>query len=125
MSGIRTARGELVIETEEIEVTSNLPRADRNWRFTDAAGHEHYWRDGYPTLVTVTDDSYWCADCRDEHTDQHLECPQCHETVRPRAVGPSGFREFAPGRTTYWLDGVEIDEATARRLYDETRGGAS
>jgi hypothetical protein len=130
MTGIRTSRGELTFETERIEVTSNLPRPAKSWRYTDAAGHEHYWQDGYPTLVTVVDsvvEPYWCEDCQEHHDEGdegawHLECPQCHEEIRPGLTGPSLFREFAPGRTSWWLDGQPIDEATARRLYDEARG---
>lgn len=122
--------GNLVIEVEQIEVTSNEPRPDEKWRLTDAAGHEHYWRDGYPTLTVVVDETYWCEDCADDHTDTHLECPLCGETITPGLVGPSGFREFAPGRMSATLDGepITVERAmelihTYRELYRKAAGG--
>lgn len=92
----------LVVETDQIEVTSNSPRADPDWRYTDEAGHVHFFDDithGYPTLVSVTEEPYWCADCEDEHEDSHLECPHCMEVIAPGMTGPSIFREFIPGPT--------------------------
>jgi hypothetical protein len=120
-SGISGSFGELRIETDQIEVTSNPPKPDKNWRYTDQQGHEHYWQDGYPTLVTIVDKTYWCGECRDEHEEMHLECPICHEHITPGMVGPSGFREFVPGRTSYWLNGKPISEERAKLLIAETR----
>lgn len=114
--------GELRVETDSIEVTSALPKPDKNWRYTDHQGHEHYWSDGYPTLAVVVDRVYWCGDCNDEHEDTHLECPICHEHITPGTVGPSGFREFVPGRTSYYLNNEPITEEHAKRLIAEIRG---
>lgn len=111
--------GELRIEVEEVEVTSNLPRPDRNWRYTDQQGHEHYWADGedpYPTLRTVIDRLYWCGDCEDDHEESHDECAICGETIKPGTVGPSGWREFIPGRRQAYLDGVPISGARAEEI---------
>lgn len=100
----------LVVETEQIEITSNSPRPDPNWRFTDAAGHEHFYdktAKGYPTLDAVSEEPYWCADCREEHEEDRLECLRCMEVVTPGVTGPSMFREFIPGPTSVH---VELDD---------------
>lgn len=116
--------GELRIETDQIEVTSNLPKPDRSWRYIDAQGHEHYWRDGWPTLVTVVEDTYWCADCNDEHDDTHFECPQCGEWISPGMVEGGMFREFMPGRTSYYLDGQPITKEQAEEIIAARRGAS-
>jgi hypothetical protein len=124
MSTVATYQGEfgtLVVEMEFIEITSNSPRPDKGWRHTDAAGHEHHWRDGYPTLARVVDRVYWCADCGDEHDETHLECPLCHETVEPGMVGPPPYREFVPGRTSYRLDGRPVSETRAKEIVEAYR----
>lgn len=97
-----------------IDVTTNLPRPDPNWRHTDRAGHRHHMQPGrapYPTLRTVVDDAWWCSDCADEHTDRHLECAQCGETITPGTVGPGAGREYAPGPATYSINDQPITEA--------------
>jgi hypothetical protein len=102
--------GELRAEADVIEVTSNGMRPDPKWRFTDAHGHEHYRADDgtCPTLVNVVDDTYWCFDCDDEHTDSHLGCAICGEEIKPGLLPPSPFREFIQGRTAYYLNDVPI-----------------
>jgi hypothetical protein len=104
--------GVLRVERDMIDVTSNLPRPDPDWTYTDRAGHQHR-REGreYPTLVVVVEDTWWCEDCRDEHTDEHLECAQCGETIVPGTVGPHAMREYIPGLASYWLDDEPISEA--------------
>lgn len=111
--------GTLRIVTDQIEVTSNLPRPDRNWRYTDAAGHEHRYDDGYPTLVRVGEGPYWCPDCHDEHEDSHWECPICHEEISPALTGPPPGREFIPGMTEYFLDGEPISKERAESILAE------
>lgn len=113
--------GELTVDTAMIDVTSNLPRPDKSWRYTDQQGHEHYWRDGWPTLTRVVDETYWCGECNDEHHDTHLECRVCHETIEPGTTGPSGFREFIPGRTTYLLNGEPISKERAEEIMAQRR----
>jgi hypothetical protein len=118
--------GDLSFETAAIEVTSGLPQANKSWRYTDRQGHEHYWRDnGYPTLVDVADETYWCNDCGEEHTDSHLECPLCGETIVPGTYIDT-FRRFVPGRTVYKLNGEPItkeryEEIVAARGLGVTR----
>jgi hypothetical protein len=123
MSFIRDGEfGELVISTEQVEITSMLPRPDHLWRHTDRQGHEHYWTDdGYPTLRRVDDETYWCGDCDDEHTDSHWECAQCGERVEPGMSGPSGFREFIPGPTSYTLNGEPISKERAEQIIQRRR----
>jgi hypothetical protein len=113
--------GELIIEVDRVEVTSNLPRPDPAWRYTDEHGHEHYWENGYPTLTRVNEEPYWCEDCNDEHTDSHFECPICGETVSPGSTGPSGFREFIPGLTSYRLNGQPISKERADEIVASLR----
>lgn len=107
--------GELRVETEMIDVTSGLPRPDETWSYIDRQGHGHRYDNGYPTLVEVVDRTYWCADCNDEHQDTHLECRICGESIEPGMRGPSPFREFAPGRTAYYLN----DEPISPERYQE------
>jgi len=101
----------LRVERDRIEVTSNLQRPDPDWQHTDRAGHQHRREDGaYPTLQAVDGPTYWCPDCRDEHEDRHYECRICGEAIIPGLVGPSPFREFIPGMTSYWLNDEPITE---------------
>jgi hypothetical protein len=124
-STYRGPAGTLRFETARVDVTSSSPRPDQNWRYTDHQRHEHYWQDGYPTLVEVVDRTYWCPDCADEHTDTHLECPLCHEVIVPGLLPPPMWREFAPGRTSYYLDDVEITEAEAKAFMEARRSSDS
>lgn len=119
---------DLRIEVEQVEVTSNLPQPDKNWRYTDQQGHEHYYSveghvhsSRYPTLREVVDRSYWCGDCEDEHEDTHLECKVCGETIVPGMVEPSGFREFAPGRRQAYLNGVPISGERAEEIMGQMK----
>ncbi len=120
MAQIQGDFGELTIETDSIEVTSALPQTDKNWRHTDQRGHEHYWADGYPTLVEIIDRTYWCADCGGDHRETHLECRVCQETVVPGTFVDMG-RRFVPGRSVYRLNGVPI----TKERFDEIRAARS
>jgi hypothetical protein len=112
--------GVLEVEREVIPV-HYLSDIDAGWRFTDAAGHEHHCEyeapDHYPTLVRVTDETYWCDTCGDEHELDHLECRQCGERIRPGTTGPG--TKFIQGLITYTLDGEPITEERARELIAE------
>lgn len=116
MTTVRGDFGVLITEIEQIEVTSMSPRPDHSWRYTDRHGHKHYWRDGYPTLARVLDETYWCSDCGDEHTKSHWECPLCGKHIEPGMIGPSMFRELMPGRTFYWLNGEPISAEQAQEI---------
>lgn len=126
-SVIRGSFGELRAETEMIEVTSGLLRPDPKWAYTDHAGHEHYYRkgsrygegSGYPTLIVVTEEPYWCPDCHDEHTSSHYECPLCDEEIAPGLVPEPPYREYIPGLTSYYLNDEPITPDEYQRLVDQ------
>jgi hypothetical protein len=115
-------RGTLEMNREVIPV-HYMSDIDPSWTHTDKAGHRHHCEydapDHYPTLILVTDCTYWCESCHDEHDDSHLECRQCGEEIRPGMTGP-GVRYIA-GLVTYTLDGQEISEERARELIAEWR----
>lgn len=117
--------GELHMEREMIDVTSNGPRPDPNWAYTDEQGHEHRYvkGQGWPTLVTVVDDVYWCEDCNDEHEDTHLACTICGEEISPGMLPPSLYRKFIPGRTSAWLNGEPISKERYEELVATIQGG--
>lgn len=125
MATFRAPAGTLEIHTEQIDVTSALPYPDKRWTYTDQQGHDHYWREGYPTLTWIVDSSetYWCEDCGEEHerTEGHYECPLCGETIAPGLCPPDTFRRFAPGRTSYTLDGQPITKEQAEAIIEERR----
>jgi len=107
--------GELAMETEQIEVTSALPQPNQNWHYIDRQGHEHYWRDGYPTLVGVVDETYWCADCGEDHTDSHWGCATCGEEITPGTYVDTS-RRFVPGLTSFTLNGEPITQERFEEL---------
>jgi hypothetical protein len=106
---IRGSFGVLRAEAEMIDVSSGLPRPDPEWTYTDHAGHDHHREgNGYPTLVVVTEEPYWCPDCHEEHTDSHYECPLCGEEIAPGLVSAPLHREYTPGLTHYYLNDEPI-----------------
>jgi len=108
-----------------VDVTSGLPRADKDWAYTDRQGHPHRWVEGgshYPSLIWVVDQTYWCEDCEEEHTDGHEECRYCGEHVTPGTVGPPGHREYIPGMTSYYLDGEPVTPEQYQALLAELGG---
>lgn len=102
--------GELIVEREMIEVTSGWPKPDKSWTYTDQQGHEHRYDDGWPTLVTVVERTYWCDECNDEHQDTHLACAICGEEIAPGMKPPSLAREFIPGQIRATLNGEQISK---------------
>ena len=118
---------ELRVETEMIDVTSLGPKPDKTWRYTDRHGHEHRYVDdryvdgGYPTLIVVDDETWWCDDCEDAHTESHRECRECGERIEPGMTGPSMAREYAPGMTRYFLGDEEISRERYLELAARSR----
>jgi hypothetical protein len=112
----------LSITAERIRV-DYMTDMDADWKFTDAAGHGHWCDyDGalhYPTLREVSDGTWWCEDCQDEHENTHLECRWCGETIRPGITGP-GTR-WLPGRQEYWIDGLPVTPAQAHEFLEQVR----
>jgi hypothetical protein len=99
---------------EMISVISDLPEANPNWRYTDEAGHEHRWTgDGYPTLRWVTDFTYWCQDCRDDHEDGHRECLICGEHIVP-GTRLHRYPRYIAGP---WRVDLAYDDGRSRRQY--------
>lgn len=122
-STIRGDFGELRAETEIVDVTSSLPKPDPNWVYTDEHGHEHRYEDGYPTLVRVVDATH-VDEYGEEWDEWHFECRECGEHVMPGTVGPSPFREFAPGRRSYYLNDEPISEDRFREIAEQySQGG--
>jgi hypothetical protein len=108
---------------EQIEVTSNLPRPDKHWTFTDAQGHEHFWSEGWPSLRWVVDQEDYVI-IEDGYPEEypgsgHYECILCGEEISPGMTGPSPFREFIPGMVSYYLDGEPITEEQYREIVAE------
>ena len=97
--------GSLVIERNAVEIPpSMLPEPDPDWTFTDAAGHAHYYDDGYPTLERVVVETWWCVDCHDHHDDEAMACPICGEHIRPGTRPPSPFPKYIPGLETWTVE---------------------
>jgi len=121
-SALRLPDGRRIeVVTDMIDVTSSLPRPDEKWTYTDRAGHEHHWSDdAWPTLRQVIDDVYWVLDDDgyEEYKEEefHWECVQCGEHIEPGMRGPSMFKEYMPGHTSYFLDGEEITHEQAEVL---------
>lgn len=108
----------LELKRESIDVTSDRPSPNERWRYTDKAGHEHFYQRGYPTLELVVDAEHWCDGTEglynhDAHmtTDQsHYECLLCRQVVEP-AVDPPFSPKSIPGRIDGCLSGFRSDGA--------------
>lgn len=83
--------GQLRIERERIDISSNSPKVDRSWTFTDAAGHFHAAtedkREPWPTLrMRIEERPCGFAD-HDEDCDgenvTHWHCLICDEEIAP------------------------------------------
>lgn len=130
---------ELIVETEQIDVTPATER-DPRWEWLDAAGHWHgaaVGKDGqvwYPTLKTVTreadcdecggtgrgpwseymNDYESCEECggSGERGDSYPGCAICGERAALGMRAPVG-RVYGPGRTSWRVEA---------RLRGETAG---
>lgn len=110
----------LKVETEMVEVTSYSPRVDPDWRFTDHAGHEHYYdaqRKDYPTLYWF--EETWEEDGEEMSDGGYFVCDICGETITPGTLPPPAYREFIPGLTTFYLNDERITEDAAQALLQE------
>lgn len=113
--------GELVIEQAMIDISTNLPQPDQRWTATDSNGHEHYWRDGYPTLVgEPIGEPYHCGECEENHQDTQLVCSICREPVEPGTYVNPG-RQFMPGMRQAYLNGEPITGERAEGLLAQIR----
>jgi hypothetical protein len=125
--------GELRIEQDVIPVhyESDL---DPGWRFTDAAGHEHYYvyvylgGEHYPTLAYVVDE--WCHSDHDmfgggydedgHPAVAHYECRICGEHVTPGMRGPG--TTYVPGMHQVFLNGEPISRERAEEILASLAG---
>lgn len=115
---MKNVYGELVVEQEMIEVRSNSPKPNPNWKFVDKQGHGHFYHNGYPTLAIEESEPYFCGDCIDEHIDEHYVCKHCHEPITPGTmIDPSAH--YIAGPITYILKGEVVTEAVAREYLTE------
>jgi hypothetical protein len=106
------------VEIEEVDVTTGpLPEPDPEWTYTDHKGHAHALVNGeYPSLRWVDDEPYWCEQHQEEHETGHYECARCGEEIEPGArLRGGGYRKFAPGLKSYFIDDEPVDEATYER----------
>lgn len=124
------------VRSNPITVDSALGTSDPDltWDYTDEAGHYHWWvnegdRPRTPTLIEVDDETYWCPDCRDDHTDSHLECRICGEHIEPGYTTRSNaFPQVIAGPTEVILrvagDEVPVtsDEYQALRAFRQGTG---
>lgn len=117
--------GELTFETAVVDVTSDLPRPDPSWRYTDAQGHQHYWtKDGYPTLAYGRRPGLWALRVRhltarrrwSDFRPLRRQCRICDEPIEPRMVASGGWREFAPGCTQWYFNGTPVSPQQAEGI---------
>lgn len=110
------------VEQDWIDVTTNMPERDPNWRETDSNGHEHRYEDGdYPTLRWAEDEPYWCEQHQEEHEQGHWECRVCGEEVSPGMRMPSPVPKKIPGMRSYFIDDELVDEATFKAAVAEAQ----
>ena len=129
----RTAAAPVVVDGQEttasIELSVNqveippsmYPGPDPDWTYADAAGHEHYYDRGYPTLERVVTGSWWCVDCHEEHEDTALACPVCGEQVEPGTRPPSPFPTYVEGTREMTFE-VPLSIDRGRRVTVESDG---
>ena len=54
---------------------------------------------------------YYCSDCRDEHDEYTFDKRFNPKNFQEKWVGNNGYKEFAPGLTHCYIDGVEVEKA--------------
>lgn len=100
------------IEQDHEEFRTAAPKTDKDWRTTDSNGHEHYWRDGWPTLEWVVTGSYWCEMHAEEHEEGEWRCRECGERVEPGMLHPGPRVISVPTMRHYYIDDQPVDEET-------------
>lgn len=97
--------------TDLITVFSNAPRRDLGWRYTDQSGHSHKWvGSGVESAEWRVTETWWCDDCRDEHSEGEWVCVACGEKLDPGMLGPDPAGTTLRGRTEYTVDGERVSE---------------
>jgi hypothetical protein len=99
---------------------------DPDWRFTDAAGHEHHRaaeKPRFPTLKKKRTEPGWCDLCDDLHSDTYYRCRLCKEVIEPGTRLTPGGVALIPGMREgsiegrsgkRILSGAEIEDVVAR-----------
>lgn len=98
--------------TQQIRVETNVPEADPEWRFVDAAGHGHFraTNGGYPTLRYVEDTPEGFGPDGEEYGPEgHMECTTCGEHIQPGMKPPDPFPRYIAGPTEYNVEAVMPD----------------
>ena len=104
-------------------VTMGVRTTDEHWMFTDAAGHEHRYDSGYPTLDYVVDASHWCDgreglyshDPHEAVDDAHYECKLCREVIKP-GTHPPEHQVYVAGSSSYRITGLRSDGAQTEAM---------
>lgn len=106
-----------------IDVTSERETPNERWTFTDAAGHEHHYEHGYPTLDYVIDESHWCDgregiynhDPHEAVDAAHFECKLCREVIEPKMDPPYTPKQI-PGMRHVTITAVRFGPNYEERL---------
>ena len=119
---------EIIREVLPVQSAGHL-EFDPDWRFTDAAGHEH----GGPTetFSWVVTGSYWCESCNDMHEEGEWRCQLCGEAIKRGTRWRSeeymmipaqtrGSVKVTDGAITSWYALVNEDFESFRALGDGT-----
>lgn len=104
------------VTQNRIDTTCGIPTLNPRWTFTDAAGHDHRYDHGYPTLDYIIDASHWCDGYEGyephdphEHVDEsHYECLICREVIEP-GILPAFTPQSVPGTVDMTLKGPLAD----------------
>jgi hypothetical protein len=112
--------GQIIVETEMVDISTNLPKADDRWTYTDAVGHFHAYDqaarhgDRYPTLNARVEH----RECDGLHayptTDEYCEgydvtlysCRICGEEIKPGTIPGPHYETMAGG--TSWRAKVSM-----------------
>ena len=106
----------LRVEVDRIDVSSWGPERDPNWRHIDAAGHGHFYDNGYPTLHEVTETATDPDDGDEYQVHIRWECPHCGEHIVPATWSSMG-NSTVPGVKRYFVDDVEVDRETFMEVW--------
>jgi hypothetical protein len=119
------------VETDTVDITTDVPEPDPNWGTTDSHGHEHrwlitnveggIWHSGeLPTLRWVVDEE-WIDEDNFEREEGHYECVRCGDTVEPGRKMPPPIRRTIPGMRHYFIDDRPVDEETFKAAIEQAK----
>lgn len=132
------------VEQDFQQFTTDSPSPDESWTFTDAAGHEHHYDHGYPTLAWVVEERHWCDGTEGIYNHDghwvddvaHWECMICGEVIKPRLHPPgrvitipgmktasaSGYRSDGSRITCGWMTEDEVEALTELMKAEDNEG---